>query len=36
MGYENQFLYSTFTIDNKETIGKVIRQFKEKAQSLLG
>jgi CRISPR-associated protein Csm3 len=35
MGYENQFLYSTFTIDNKETIGKVIRQFKEKAQSLL-
>ena len=36
MGYENQFLYSTFTIDNKETIGTVIRQFKEKAQSLLG
>lgn len=36
MGYENQFLYSTFTIDNKDTIGRVIRQFKEKAQSLLG
>ena len=35
MAYENQFLYSTFTIDNKETIGRVIRQFKDKAQSLL-
>ncbi len=36
MDYENQLLYSTFTIDNKETIGKLIRQFKEKARLLLG
>jgi len=36
MDYENQFLYSTFTIDNKDTIDKIIRQFREKAQSLLG
>lgn len=35
MNYENQFLYSTFTINNKETINKVIGQFKAKAQLLL-